>query len=257
IIIIGKPDKRAKVKDILAIVDMAPPEVLIEVQFVDMTAGASGNFNINWQISQGKTGLDINTNLGNSTVNYGTIVQSSLKATLDMLVTENKARVLTSPKIAALNNQTASIILGETYSYKIVKTREEAVPNTNPTQYRTITDVTWETVPVGISLTVIPHVHPDGMVTTQIYPIVSAVTGQTSQDAPPSVVIRTAQTTIRVRDGETIVIGGLARRNSNKVEYKVPLLGDLPLVGNLFKSRTQDQQDSELVIFLTPHILPY
>jgi general secretion pathway protein D len=270
VIIMGKPEKRAQVRKILEAIDVAPPEVLIEAQFVDMQAGIANNFNVSWQLGSGKLGVDLHTPMVSEVdgktsteyntgagIQYGTVMPNVFTAALNALVSENKAKILTSPKIAAINNQAARILLAEDYNYKINRVREEPVTSGNSTSYRTITETVWETAQVGIALTVIPQVHPNGMVTTMIMPEVSTLTGQATIDAPPNMARRTALTTIRVRDGETIVIGGLAQKTQNDAEYKIPLLGDLPLVGNLFKNKNKNDRASELVIFLTPRILPY
>jgi len=113
-------------------------------------------------------------------------------------------------------------------------------------------------VDIGIILQVTPHINPQGLVTLDVYPEISEPTGESVQLNPqtssPVIARRFAQNRVAILDGQTIVIGGLMEDRITKNIRQVPLLGDIPVLGNLFKRTTQEKTKTELLIFLTPHV---
>ena len=111
---------------------------------------------------------------------------------------------------------------------------------------------------MGIILNVTPHINPDGQVVMDVNPEISALTDSTVQIQPgvtaPIISQRSAQTRVAIRDGQTIVIGGLMQDSKNQTVSKIPLLGDLPWVGALFQRNQTTKVKTELLIFLTPHV---
>ena len=171
-----------------------------------------------------------------------------LNATLTAAASEGKAKVLSEPKIATLNNQPANINVTTQIPYVTSNVASTGV------QTQSVAYVT-----TGIKLTVTPSINADGRITLQINPDVSqpSVTAAGStQTGAPAVDARTATTTVLVRDGETIVIGGLISDSMQDTISKVPLLGDIPILGWLFKKKTKTRVRSELLIFVTTRILP-
>ena len=108
-------------------------------------------------------------------------------------------------------------------------------------------------VNVGVTLQIAPRISPDGFVTSQIYGVVSSVTG--FSQGYPTISQREAETSASVRDGETFVIGGLTQDNEIKSEFKIPILGDIPLLGELFSLEKSTRSKTELYIVITPHIV--
>ena len=108
-------------------------------------------------------------------------------------------------------------------------------------------------VNVGVTLQIAPRVSEDGFVTSQIYGVVSSVTG--FSQGYPTISQREAETSASVRDGETFVIGGLTQENSLTNKSKIPLLGDIPLLGALFTVERSTRSKTELYIVITPHIV--
>ncbi|HDZ76919.1 MAG TPA: hypothetical protein ENH41_02400, partial [Candidatus Omnitrophica bacterium] len=162
-------------------------------------------------------------------------------ATIDALISKQKAHLLASPSITTLNNYEAKIIIGEKVPY-----REE-------TQTPVGTTETTRFIDVGISLSVTPRVSGDGYITMIIHPEVSSVSEII--DAGPRITTREADTIVRVRDGETAVIGGLIKNQNDGVRSRIPILGSLPIVGFLFSNRAEDKLQTELAVFITPHII--
>jgi len=170
-----------------------------------------------------------------------------VRAVIRALATDTEVRVLSTPRVVAMNNEEARILVGS------------QVPFTQST--RTGLDVVVDQVvqyrDVGVQLTVIPTINEDGYVTFRMLQEVSALTSQSVQAALGASVISTreAETSAVVRNGQTVVIGGLIDESDDIVESGVPLLKDIPLLGSLFKSRTTRRLRTELAIFVTPYVI--
>jgi len=106
---------------------------------------------------------------------------------------------------------------------------------------------------IGITLTVTPHITKDNYISMEVSTTHSVKTG--TSGGVPVVDKRTASTNVLVKDGETVVMGGLRRRDKSNTASKIPILGDIPLLGNLFRSKDTSTTETELVIFITPHLI--
>jgi general secretion pathway protein D len=117
---------------------------------------------------------------------------------------------------------------------------------------------TWKTRSVPIALEVTPHVMSDGRVNMKVKPSVQAIIGYVgpADDQQPIVAKREAETEITVGDGEVAVIGGLVRDEETRNVGKIPLLGDIPILGNLFKKTSVKHTKNDLMIFIIPHVVP-
>jgi len=192
------------------------------------------------------------------TLGYGGLVLSASSESVSVLIRalqeSQRLEVLGRPQIMTLDNQAAFIQIGKRVP-RITGTQMNQIGQTN----------TIDLVNVGLILGVTPRISPEGMVVMEIDAEKSDV-GPESEGVPVSVVgnvvIRSpsfdttmAQTTVSAQDGETIVLGGLITRETRKIERKVPYLGDVPVLGNLFKYKSTDNQRSELLIVLTPHVV--
>lgn len=169
-----------------------------------------------------------------------------LDATLSAAAKKGKANILSNPKIATLNNKEASINITNQIPYV---TTEITNTSGGSVSSQKVTYVT-----AGIVLNVLPTITSDGKIIMKITPKVSKPS-QTAQFQPPSIDERTADTTVVVDDGETIVIGGLIHDSESEYVYKVPVLGDIPVLGYLFKKKSKERSRMELLIFVTPKIL--
>ncbi|MBI5201287.1 MAG: hypothetical protein HY925_06850, partial [Elusimicrobia bacterium] len=171
-----------------------------------------------------------------------------LSATLTAAASQGKVKVLSDPKIATINGKAATINITNQLPY--------VTSNVTPTG-TVSTQVTYVTT--GIQMTVKPTINADGRVTLDVEPNVSQPTALASgagTTGAPGIDSRQAKTTVVVRDGETIVIGGLITDSVSNVEAKVPLFGDIPLLGWLFRKKTTSRQRVELLIFVTPKLMP-
>ncbi|MGC9070224.1 MAG: secretin N-terminal domain-containing protein [Elusimicrobiales bacterium] len=169
-----------------------------------------------------------------------------LDATISAAVKKGKANVLSNPKIATLNNTQATINITNQIPYVTTEITNTSGGSVSSTKVTYIT--------AGIVLKVLPTITADGKIVMKISPKVSKPS-QTAQFQPPSIDERTADTTVVVEDGDTIAIGGLIHDSESEYVYKVPLFGDIPIIGYLFKKKTKERNRMELIIFVTPKII--
>src|SRR6185295_17808303 len=168
---------------------------------------------------------------------------------LDLMVRDGNARVLANPKIATLNGHEASVLVGQRIPYVIGQT---VFAGGGAAQTANI-----QKEEVGIKLRITPTINSDGYITTVISPEVSSVLGFTGPDnSLPIVSTRQASTTVRLKDGNSVIIGGLLSEEKTTNVTKVPLLGDIPGLGVLFQHVNNTSRKIDLVIEVTPHIMP-
>jgi len=167
----------------------------------------------------------------------------NISAYLRMQKENVSATLLANPRVLVLDNETANFKIVSEIPYE---ERSEGGGD------RTIT--TWKFKEVGVELQVTPHIARDGMIRLHILPEFGVVVGLNPAGAP-TVDARKADTTLLVQDGQTVALGGLRKKKINTQINKIPLLGDLPLVGGLFKFEGEETIDSELIVFITPRIV--
>ena len=162
---------------------------------------------------------------------------------LNVLKKDVESKLLANPRILVLDNETANFEIVKEIPYRELL----QVAREDPLSYTEFKDV-------GVLLDVTPHIARDGLVKLHIAPEFSILAGQDSYGMP-IVDARRADTVALIRDGQTIAIGGLRKRETSKSISKVPLLGDIPLLGNLFKSSSESVEINELVVLITPRII--
>jgi len=180
----------------------------------------------------------------------GTLATDDYTATLKLLKTIGETKLLSSPRITAINNEEASILVGTREAY-ITESVTQGESTTTTSESVTFLDV-------GVQLKVTPIINEDGFVTMKIKPEVSSVARilTTSQgNEIPIIDTTTAETKVMVKDGHTIIIGGLIKDETVRTIKKIPILGDIPFLGMAFRQVDEDKEKTELVVFLTPHII--
>jgi general secretion pathway protein D len=195
------------------------------------------------------TGL-IGAGIGGSvTLPDGTKIPA-VAAVLRAAQTHSNMNILSSPHLLTQNNKEAEIIVGENVPF-ITSTSRDSTNLANVIN-------TVERKDVGITLRITPHIHESEFVSMDIYQESSAVKDtsllQTST-VGPTTTKRSAKTTVLVKSGDTVIIGGMMQETTLKSETKIPLLGDIPLLGYLFKFASNSKKKTNLVILLTPHII--
>jgi general secretion pathway protein D len=191
-----------------------------------------------------------NTGAANSNGAYYSLVGHDVNATIHALATVNKTEVLSRPSVLTRNNQQATIMVGQT-----IPIITSSTPNTltgDPTN-------TIEQEDIGIILKVTPFITREGNIEMILDPEISSLSSQTvpigNNVSYPIIDKIQADTVVVTPNNQTVVIGGLMQTQNSEVENKVPILGDIPILGYAFKYKTANKAKTELIIFLTPHIV--
>ena len=245
-----------RVKEILADLDRPVPQAVIKVLIAEVTHDDSLDLGVEFSalnlrpVDEGEqlfTDFDVAAQSGGV---IAKVVETNVTAALRALEEVGKLDVLSRPYILASDNQLATIIVGQEVPF-ITQTRTTETG-------QTINTISYEDI--GIILNVTPHINPQGLVIMDVSPEISALTGTTvpisETVSAPVFAKRSAQTRVGIVDGQTIVIGGLMEDRKTKTIRKVPLLGDIPLLGGLFRRTIEAKAKTELLIFLTPHVAP-
>ncbi len=243
-VVVTAPDQMLeKIGADLDKVDIGPPVIMVEalvVEFKD-TEDKDSFMSMVYRsgerqfITRPDQGLSYYTDIGSLPSNF----QASLKA----LENSSTARVVANPRMSCLNGRYATVFIGK---IRFI--------NVEFLSYGTLVKLI-QGVNVGVSLTIAPWTGGNGEITTLIVPQVSNIAELDRESGLPTLSTRQVSTTVRVKDGQTIIIGGLKQTQVFERESKLPILGDLPLIGDLFTRKSKNSVDSELVIFITPHIL--
>lgn len=170
---------------------------------------------------------------------------------LNALARDGKANVRSRPRIATLNGHEARIDVGTTQYYLLKTETTYGVGQQTPTSQVT---EKFQTIEAAMSLTLTPWVNATNEILVTIHPEFNTPQGNFDPNVPPTINHRILDSNVRLHDGETIILGGLIQTSENETVEKFPLLGDIPVLGWLFKNRSKIKTKSELVIYLTPHI---
>ncbi|MBN2316736.1 MAG: hypothetical protein JXM79_22605, partial [Sedimentisphaerales bacterium] len=175
----------------------------------------------------------------------------SIGAILHALEKQSGVNILSTPHITTSNHNKAKIIVGENRAFVTQSRITETTDLITPTVIKT-----FEYKDVGISLEITPHISQSGFVRLQILSEFSKLIEDVSSSSDtPTTAKRQAETIVSMNSGSTVVIGGLIRDDKTTIEKKVPLIGDIPVVGNLFRYKRDRLQKTNLLIFITPHVL--
>jgi general secretion pathway protein D len=182
-------------------------------------------------------------------ITIGGIVFPTIGAVVQAYKTDNEVSILSTPQIMTLDNEEAEINVGSNVPYL---TRQDTTSTTNSINYNS-----YEYKDVGVILNITPHINQENFIRLKISQQVTKVTSTGSNDnvSMPTTLKRTAKTTVVVKDNETVVIGGLVGDSTEDTTTRVPLFGDIPLLGWLFKAKTVTREKTNLYVFLTPHIV--
>lgn len=244
--------------------DTETPQVEIVAKLVDVDARFTRDLGIKWTASdlkipgvQGTHGLEVDARTTmDSQAEGGTKIEQPLnkltvggimgpngtfEATLQALERDNKANIISNPRITTLNNREAKIIVGK--KIPLIVTDEAGNPITQLTT-------------VGVQMRVTPHVNSKtGEITMDLHPEVSDLSAQSTVQGGIIIVTEEADMRVMVKNGETAVIGGLIRSNESYYKTGVPILRSIPLFGSLFGSNSKAKEERELLIFVTPRIV--
>ncbi|HET9581169.1 MAG TPA: secretin N-terminal domain-containing protein [Usitatibacter sp.] len=248
------PDAIRLAEKLIAAHDIAEPEVMLEVEVVEVTRSRLQDLGIKWPdqfnfgVVDNTPGSFVLNDLRG--INPGRITVNSPTATLSLTSTDGTSNVLASPRVRVKNREKARIMIGD----RVPVISSQITPSaTNPVVTETV-----NYLDVGIKLDVEPNVHLDGDVAMKIGLEVSNL-GERTQTQNGTIAYRigtrTATTTLRLRDGETQLLMGLIRDDDRKAASKVPGLGDLPIASHLFGSHTTEATKTEIVLAVTPRVV--
>ncbi len=249
LVVTGTPDQQDGVVTLLRQLDVPIPQVLVEAVVVDITSTKLTNLGIDWSVLNGFSFSEIAAPPAGQ-FGIQPVVRQALVAQLQAFITQGYAKVLSDPRVGTFDGQEALIFAGD--QIPIVNTTTAGNP---PVTTQTVTFQ-----PIGVTLKIIPKINADRSVTVQVHPVVTTATSFTPATSGnpgglPIIAIREAVTSMQVADGNSLILGGLMRYSDIKNIKKLPFLGDLPLIGELFRLTNVTHSESEVVIIMTPRIL--
>jgi general secretion pathway protein D len=244
-------------------IDVRQSQVLVEAIIVDVSQAAVETIGVEWNTSLSSfDGTEALTNFGlkalsldpvtgsliNQGLNLGVYRNGSLRVLLQALATETKANILSTPSIITLNNQEAEILVGQNIPLKTGSTTNSASSTDNPF-------ITIERQDIGLSLKITPQINDTDSITLDILQEIETI--DTSEISAEDIVTnkRSIRTKVLVKNNAILVLGGLVSDDSETVVKKIPFFGDLPYVGALFRSTTEQKVKRNLMVFIHPVIL--
>lgn len=281
ILVVDVESKIKVIDNFIKEIDQITPQILVEARIYDITSKDKLDLGVEWQAGRNTaydstsgtgtlginptadnnpfmTGVFSGATAGKTTgtvgalrlgwLNTGVDIDMMLKAQQNLI----DAKLLANPRISVLDNKTANIDIVSQIPYQqLTQSTEGSGSGVGSTDFK----------PVGVKLEVTPHLARDGMIRLELKPEFSVKVGDVTFESAgltypqPIIDERKADTTLLVRSGQTVVLGGLRKKEVSRQTNKIPLLGDLPVVGLLFKFEGEDTVVSEIVVFVTPWII--
>jgi len=255
IIVITDEDTNTHISDIIKTMDHPVPQVLIKVVFLEVTYRDDSDIGLELAINAdngGRNGGVFNTFFGlpaQAEGGFYRLLEDDVELTLRALAEKGKLEVLSRPSILTRNNQEAVITVGKRVPLITGSRYTDEGDTINTIEYQNI----------GIILRVTPFITQEGLVELILAPEISSFTDEsvplTNNVDTPVFAIRSADTVVRTPNGQTVVIGGMMEDSNLETVTKVPLLGDIPLLGLAFRRKVKNMSKTELLIFLTPYVI--
>lgn len=252
IIFRGTDEAYQKLLDLISMFDNAPKQVVIKVEFITTSSSVDRSLGIDWLYQRGTifAGNRPGTFARSGDpifINYAT---GNITTRLRALMSDGYGRTVNAPLIRTLNNQPASVFANTQISF--------IINQTVVTNGIVVNTPTLQQFNVSTFLQVKPRINGDGTITMFLTPTISDL-GQLRRSPDgteiPDILVQGVQVVARVKSGETIALAGLTRKQDNFSQSRIPLLGELPIIGQLFRGRNSSQNTSELLIFVTPTIM--
>ena len=247
-------------------------QVEIEARIVEVTLRDEQKLGVDWDLAastldgvrvQARAPLDVagvgGTLLGANSF-AATLGFGRASAIIQALKQQGEVKTVAQPRLRALNNQTAFIKVGEDRPFfRLQQTTTLQQPGAATAFNQTQETFSVSTITIGTILAVTPQIDGDRMITLDVLPAITRlqaiVTSPDGRQTAPVTEVKQASTIVRLRDGETAIIGGLISEETAATERRIPLLGKLPLIGAAFRSKANLRARTELVIFLTPRLV--
>lgn len=249
IVIEDVPSYLTRAEKLLEELDVRPKQILIEAKVMDIILDDGEIYGVDWSRIFGGSKGSVGTNglsQGDSTAGakragfFLSFVDSNLSMFLEAQTTRNRVRTLSSPTLLALENQEAKTVIGNSTGYKVTTT---------------INQVTTESIQFlesGVILKVTPSVDQKGRILLKVHPEVSSATVNAGIPSKKSTEVTTE---FLCEDGQSVFIGGLLKKTSTQEQTGIPVLGDVPVVGTLFSTRSEGVNNTETVVIITPRIV--
>ena len=258
IIVFGTPREFAVIEDALRKLDVLPYQVLIEAAITEVSLTDDLRYGLQWNFTSGNTNTvltdsnSVNT-LARAVPGFSFLFarNNSLSAVLNTLETKTKVNVVSAPKILVLNNQTATLQVGDQVpvaTQNSTATTDPNAPTINSIEYRD----------TGVILKVTPRVNGSGLVLLDIAQEVSDVNLSSAAGSginSPTISTRRISTSVAVQDGEVLALGGLIRNTQSKGRTGIPFLSQIPIIGGLFGRQTKNEDRIELIVLLKPRVV--
>ena len=246
------------IDSIVKSLDVEGDQINIAVKFIETTLKHDETIGINWNLREtmyipggGEADTTTTIKLGHlkipcETMSFATLTAPVVSAMLDLLANDGDTKLLQEPQVTTMSNSSANIVVGTTIPV-LVPQGQGSVFGSNP--------YTYEEQSINVSLSVLPRVNSQDVISMKIDAVVQAVVGYVGAEQRPMVSTRSTNTNVRVENGETLLIGGLIFDNDLESMSKMPFLGDIPLIKKLFRYRNTEREQRELLIFITPTVI--
>ncbi|MHC4947838.1 MAG: secretin N-terminal domain-containing protein, partial [Planctomycetota bacterium] len=266
VLVSASPRYIEHVRRLIIELDVDPPQVLIQVLLAEVTLDDAYNWGVDLDFDFGAGSADVAGGYrlttgafsGVSSAIGGVIAANAptvsvttgdFELLIKALQAQGRLQILSNPSVMTANNQPARIQVGEE-----IRVPESTIVSDTGSQSTAVIEKE-----IGVIVDVTPSINPDGFVRMEITPEISELSSETTQISEdfesPIITKRNTNTTVTVRDGQTVVIGGLISDRYEERESKVPFLGDLPLVGALFRAESRALSKTEFLIVVTPYVL--
>jgi type IV pilus assembly protein PilQ len=269
LVVTERSSRLKRIEEIVKRLDRPTDQVMIESKFIEVTDTQLNDLGIDWSSLKGLTGTaklgqtvtstydnnisDAKPALGTDyvRVNSAVLSMNSFSMVLNALKSDDKVQMMSNPTIVTMNNVPAAIHIGEEYP----------IPNYQYNEEKGTYEISgFEYKPIGISMDVTPQVNNNGLINLKIKPEISSKNGTVtfggaSGASIPIITQRTTSSTVTIKSGYTLAIGGLMQSTTSGTESKVPLLGRIPGLGRLFTNNSDSKDKRNLVIFITAKIL--
>ena len=252
VVLTGSASSIRQAKDLIDRLDTTPLIVALDTEVLEVDEGVSKQLGLKFptaalstQFGEVAPSIPADGSATPKLIGLQPITRTplTLQAQLDFLITNHKARILEDPRLTTISGRTASLRAGETIN--ILTTTGGGTGTVATTQVQSFQ--------TGVTLDITPVVNANNYITVSLHPSVNTFAG--SNGGVPQIQTRDATTTVGLQDGQTLVIGGLIEDDITHDTQKVPLLGDLPLIGKLFRDTSLQYTRNELIVTVTPHVV--
>ncbi len=253
LIVSDSPEALSKIEEVVSKLDTRTPQVMIEALIISLKLTDTDKSGLDWTATSKKVPeryIQQSLKAPTSAVDlfYGKTILPGWNFTsqLNLFEEDKRVNILANPRILTLDNLPAQIEINEQVPYTYVSTSTESSSTVTSTQFKDI----------GIKLHVTPHITKDKIISLKVKGEQSFVASFVGSSNEPSIDSRKVETNFMLKDGDTVVIGGLKKKDYTNTVDKIPLLGDIPFIGKmLFSKIVKEAVNTELIIFITPRIM--